>query len=56
MCSFVFLKSMAAKKRYNAGDLKNAIAEMQGEEATSMRAVALKYGILPTTLYNTHSE
>ena len=32
MRSFVFLKSMAAKKRYKAGHLENAIAEMQGEE------------------------
>ena len=52
MRSLVFLKSMAAKKRYNAGDLENAIAEMQGEAATSMRAVALKFGIPPTTLHD----
>ena len=48
----VVFESMAAKKTYTASDLENAVAEMQQEEATSMRAVAFKYGIPPTTLHD----
>ena len=37
----VVFESMVAKKTYSASDLKNAVAEMQEGEATSIRAVAV---------------
>ena len=50
-----FEKTMA-EKRYTAAALKNAVAEMQSGEATSMRAVARKYAIPVTTLHDHHKQ
>ena len=41
---------MAAKKSYSVEDLRNAVAETQAGEASSMRAVAHKYGVPHSTL------